>query len=103
MAARPSDNGSDGSKRWLACPEQAHTTPLGGFRGGRGRRRGLSTLAGEPRGQREHVFAHLAVLVANDEWHTPIHGQDERATVGNDRVRDLAAEARLHVARLDAA
>src|SRR2546428_33849 len=72
--------------------------PLGAGRGGRRLLR-----AGELPSEGEDVLCDLALAVADDEGHAAVHGQDERAAGGDDRVRDLAPEARLDIGRLDAA
>src|SRR6267378_1713453 len=66
-------------------------------------RGGLLRAPGELGGQGEDVLADLAVAVADHERHPAVHGEHQGAAVRDDGVRDLAAEARLDVAGLDAA
>src|SRR6266540_3442185 len=67
-------------------------------------RRGGGRLGyGDPLSQREDVFGDLAVTVADDKGHAAVDGEHQGPAVGDDRVRDLAAKARLDIRRLDAA
>src|SRR2546422_721070 len=66
-------------------------------RGGGGLRGG----GGELLGEREDVLGDLTLAMADDERHTPVDREDQRAAVRDDGVRDLPTEARLDVGRLD--
>src|SRR5439155_500626 len=71
--------------------------PSAGARGG-----GLRRVRGQPLREGEDVLRDLALAVADHEGHAAVHREHECAAVGNDRVRDLAAEACLDVGCLDA-
>jgi len=53
-------------------------------------------------GEREDVLRDLAIPVADDKRNSAIDGEHQRPAVGDDRVRDLAPQARLDVRCLDA-
>src|SRR5437660_424450 len=48
-------------------------------------------------GEGKDVFCDLTLTVADDEGDTAVHCQYQCSPVGNDRVRDLAAETRLDI------
>src|SRR5207237_8565531 len=78
-------------------------TPSAG-RGLRGTgRRGFGGLGADALSQGKDVLCDLTLTVADDEGDSAVHGQYECSPVGNDGVRDLAAQARLDIRGLDAA
>src|SRR5207302_2017924 len=65
-------------------------------------RGGLGRLGRDALRERKYVLCDLTLTMTDNEWHPAVDGQYQSPPVGNDRVRDLAAEARLDVRRLDA-
>src|SRR3979411_3193306 len=66
-----------------------------------GRRRGDSLGRDDLLSEGEDVLGNLAVPVADHEGNAAVDGQHEGPAVGDDRVRDLAAEAGFDVRCLD--
>src|SRR5438128_4793727 len=92
---------SDEDQRGGLASEKAHTARAGGSLGtgggglGRARRQALR--------EGKDVLGDLAFAVTDNEWNPAVDRQYQSAAVRDDRVRDLAAEARFDVRGLDAA
>src|SRR2546430_7958157 len=93
--------GSDGDQRGGLASEETHT-PGAGRRLRRAGRCGLGRLGRNALRERKDVLCDLTLTMTDNEWHPAVDGQYESPPVGNDRVGDLAAEARLDLRRLDA-
>src|SRR2546427_616651 len=92
---------ADEDQRGGLASEKAHTAragrSLGTGGGGLGRARRQALRKGKD------VLGDLAFAVTDNEWNPAVDRQYQSAAVRDDRVRDLAAEARFDVRGLDAA
>src|SRR2546423_2329271 len=93
--------GSDGDQREGLTSEETHA-PGAGRRLRRTGRCGLGRLGRDALRKGKDVLCDLTLTMTDNEWHPAVDGQYQSPPVGNDRMGNLAAEARLDVRRLDA-